>query len=141
MKTKKFLAIGIVLLLAISIGVCVSVANRDDGFEERLAPKPVMTKEEIREAFGCDRITADYRETDVFCGSEMYYNEPDKITKDDYYNKNLSCPDRLAKPRPEDPSMQGAYDICEDPNAVEVERQKFIEHLKVLKTKVLNNSR
>ncbi|MGB4758457.1 MAG: hypothetical protein WBP26_00190 [Candidatus Saccharimonadales bacterium] len=95
-----------------------------------------LSAEDIREKFGCNRPTMDYRETDVFCGNPKFYNDPGSITKDEYYK--YSCEDRLEGEPPtgsaetNDP-VYDAYFNCKDETKRENLRQDFIKNLEKLK--------
>lgn len=97
-----------------------------------------LSAEQIAKKFDCNRITADFRYTDVFCGNPKFYNNPDSITYDDYY-KYQACDERLKNGPPaesaksNDPGYYNAYYDCKDHTKLDNLRLEFIESLKKLK--------
>ena len=94
-----------------------------------------LTAEQISKKFGCNRITADVRKTDVFCGNPKFYNNPDSVTYDDYY-KWLGCATRLSgePPTERESGIYEAYYNCNDRSKLESLRKEFIIELKKLKS-------
>ena len=97
-----------------------------------------LSVEQIAKKFDCNRITADVRNTDVFCGNPKFYNNPDSVTYDDYY-KILACDERMKNGLPaetaktNDPGYYNAYYDCKDPAKLDNLRLEFIESLKKIK--------
>lgn len=97
-----------------------------------------LSAEQIAKKFDCNRITADARRTDVFCGNPKFYNDPDSITYDDYYEYK-ACDERLKNGPPaeaaktNDPGYYNAYYDCKDVIKLDSQRLEFILTLKKLK--------
>lgn len=69
MKNKKLVTV--IILIVVSIfGLLLFYAfkNTSDSSTQK-------TNEEIREMFSCNRVTADFRETDVYCGDPELYRQ------------------------------------------------------------------
>lgn len=97
-----------------------------------------LSAAQINKKFDCNRITADYKETDVFCGNPKFYNDPRSVTRDDFY-KYYACDNRLKRGPPaedaktSDPGYYNAYYNCKDEAKLESLRQDFITTLEKLK--------
>lgn len=132
-KRKKTFAIILIVFVFIagSVGASLYVlkSNQSQG----------LSAEQLNKKFDCDRITADFRYTDVFCSNPKFYNNPDGVTYDDYYD-HLHCKDRLQNGPPaesaknSDLGFYNAYYDCKNPTKLEQLRQDFIKDLKKLKS-------
>ena len=131
LSRKHVLAIvGLFFVILIGGGIYFFNKTQDEG----------LSAEQISQKFDCDRITADFRYTDVFCSNPKFYNNPGGVTPEEYYD-HLGCKERLQdKPPAEslektDPGFYNAYYECKDPVKLEQLRQDFIQNLKELKAK------
>ncbi len=101
-----------------------------------------LSAEQLDEKFDCSRITADVRPTDAFCGDPDFYNNPDSVTYEEFYDLQ-GCAKRLQNLPPLEsqketaPGFYNAYYECKDSVKMEKQHQDFIKNLKVLK---INNS-
>lgn len=126
---KSILVISSLFTIALLIGGVSLLKSASDGY---------LSAKQLDEKFDCNRITADFRYTDVFCGNPKFYNDPDGITYDEYYEYQ-GCKERLQNQPPAeslretDPGFYDAYYDCKDPSKLEQLRQDFIENLKKLK--------
>lgn len=93
-----------------------------------------LNDQEIRDKFECDRLTADWRQTDVFCDSELYRNPT--LSRESYF-EYLDCEKRLESPRNRfDVSRYteiNPYDACVNKTKFNEQYLKFIEEIKKLK--------
>lgn len=98
----------------------------------------VLSADDIAKRLDCNRMTANVKETDVFCENPKFYNNPNGVTRDDYY-KYLSCDERLKGEPPtesaktNDPGYYSAYYDCKDEAKLEKMRLDFIKELQRLK--------
>ncbi|MEO7617341.1 MAG: hypothetical protein ABIS59_00705 [Candidatus Saccharibacteria bacterium] len=119
------------IILAIIAGVLFLVFQKTNSSN--------LSAEQIDDRFNCHRITADVRETDVFCVNLKFYNNPDKVTYADYY-KYYGCNERLKNGPPTESDKQtdvGFYDdyySCNNSAKLDDLRQNFIKKLKKLKS-------
>lgn len=99
-----------------------------------------LSAEQLDKKFDCSRVTADVRATDIFCSNPKFYNSPETVTYQEYYDLQ-GCEERLRnQPPPEslkqtDPGFYAAYYQCNDPNKMKELHQDFIKRLKDLKIK------
>lgn len=121
-KRKKLLVISTVivaLLVSAGVGYFYYMQNRE------------LSREEIGKKFECHRITADTRQTDVFCGDPTFYNDPENVTKDEY-TAYLKC-ETLLNDSDEAANMRALnrerYEICSNPDQLE---QKYVEFKEAL---------
>ena len=129
---KSLLAIClIVALLGVGLYILVNLNNNSSNSKE-------LTVSEITKKFDCDRITADVRETDIFCGNPKFYNSPESVTVDDY-SKFLNCDERLKIPPDVNSDIRQYYDDCKDTNRLKTKQQELIQRLRELKSKVLTS--
>lgn len=92
---------------------------------------------QLIQKFDCERVTADVRETDVFCHNPKFYNDPTAVTYEEYYQE-YGCSYILQSP-PKDPTnaaSYSAYQDCQDKTRLEVKRKAFIAEIVALKKKV-----
>lgn len=131
-NNRSYLIASALFLLFIIGGTAFFVFQRQNS--------QTLTADDITKKFDCNRITADVRETDVFCGNPKFYNNPSSITKEDYY-KYYACDERLKGSPPDETaktSDSGYYDAyynCKDETKLERLRQDFIKELEKLKAK------
>ena len=123
--------LGLIVLLVVLIGIGFFVVQKS---HDR-----TLSAAQIEKKFGCNRITEDVRQTDVFCGNPKFYNDPDGVTYEDYY-KYYGCAERLKGQPPAesaktiDPGYYQAYYNCKDRSKLEAQRLSFISELKKIKS-------
>jgi hypothetical protein len=132
--SRRLLKLFALLLALVPLGAILYLSVRHYGKTDTTK----MSDVEIRQKFDCGRITADVRETDVFCTPD-FYRTPN-ITEAQYY-EYLGCAERLKSPAPTDeqkqtdPSYVAAYQTCADKKVFTSELVKFRAQLVALKQK------
>ena len=93
--------------------------------------------DDVFQKFGCDRVTLEHRPTDVFCGNPKYYNNPDGIKYEEYYESSgckeflQTLPDGITVEsyRTVDVELFHKLSVCKDPAKLDA----YIQYLKDLK--------
>lgn len=122
---RRLLAVVFVAVLLLAAGIAAYALYQDRE----------LSSAEISNKFDCNRMTADYRETDVFCINPKFYNDPSAITFQEYYDYS-GCDERLKEGAPSeslkenDPLYYNAYHTCRDKTKLDAERKIFIANLK-----------
>lgn len=96
-----------------------------------------LTAEQLNTKFDCNRVTADVRETDVFCGQLAWYNDPEAISLKEYYELHDCAGATQSKPSTGTKTTYSGlfttrYD-CQNPVKMKQHHQEFIHNLQKLK--------
>lgn len=127
---QRFFVAALVVVVVIAIGAAAYQVYQN---------RP-LSAAQISDKFDCERMTADFRETDIFCGNTKFYNDPDEITADEFY-AYYGCQDRLKEAAPpesmkeSDPLYYETYYTCTDKTKLEAERKILIANLKSWKAR------
>lgn len=99
-----------------------------------------LTAEQLDQKFDCNRITADVRETDIFCRRLAWYNNPEAISIKEFYAL-YDCGSAKQQNKPQagtisyyPGSFTTRYD-CQNPEKMHQYHQEFIRNLQKLKAK------
>ena len=128
-RKQKYLLVGVLFLLTAAVVVFFLFLNN---------PKSALSDQQIKEKFACNRMTLEYRETDVFCSKPELYRNPDMSEAEYTAWQRSSCPERLKNPltseqRTNDPAMAKAYDDCVNKPSLHDEYVTFIQNIKRLR--------
>ncbi len=121
---------GVVCLVAIVVVAGMFIFHR---YQSRS-----LAADQIYKKFECKRVTADVRETDVFCSNPKFYNNPSSVTLDDFY-KYYACDVLMKQGLPanysktNDPGYYNAYNTCKNKTKLDSLRKEFIKKLEKLK--------
>jgi hypothetical protein len=125
----------IVVLCVMTFVLCAVAVYAARSVQPSTQQTPDPSDQEIRAAFDCDRVTADFKESDIFCTPELYRNP--NLSAEKFYVR-MSCDERLANPpstktREIDQAYTSAYDTCADKVLFEQKRAQFNSNLQKLK--------
>ena len=127
-KQKYLLAAVLILLITAVVMAIFFLSNSKTG----------LSDEQVKEKFACNRLTLEYRETDIFCSKPELYRNSDMSEAEYAAWQRSDCEDRLKSPlaqeqRSRDDAMAKAYDDCVNKPGLHDGYVKFMQNIKKLR--------
>jgi hypothetical protein len=129
MTRKQKYLLALILLLSLVAFMIVLLTNNANNS---------LSDAQIKEKFACNRLTLEYRETDIFCTRPELYRNPDMTEVEYTAWQRTGCEERLKTPltqeqRSNDEAMARAYDDCANKPSLHDKYEKFIQDVKRLR--------